>query len=139
MLLTVLCCVYSVHGIQIMCDSDECFDQPCCLITDTPINTTNFFIAGLKDDTVRLLDLSRNRNIKFLPICVGYKFPNMVFYEAERCTIKEISKFNFQNLFHLRKLNLIGNMLATIQSDTFYDLVSLRTLLLGKSCLKFDL
>lgn len=126
-------CSFLSFGAEITCDSEECFDlDPCCLITKTAINASNLTIFGLEDESVRLFDSSRNQNVEFLPIHISNKFPNLVSYDANRCAIKEISQTNFGNLFHLKMLNLVGNRLRTIVSNTFEDLVSLESLLLGK-------
>lgn len=133
-------CTSLSTGVEIVCDSEECFDDPCCLITKTAINASDLIIFGVEDESVRLFDSSRNQNVEFLPIHISNKFPNLVSYDANRCAIKEISKTNFENLFHLKMLNLIGNRLKTIVSNTFEDLVNLEFLLLGKySCLLFFL
>lgn len=126
-------CSFLSFGAEITCDSEECFDlDPCCLITKTAINASDFTISGQEDESVLLFDSSRNHNVEYLPIRISNQFPNLVTYDADRCAIKEISKSNFENLFHLRMLNLIGNRLKIIVSDTFRDLVSLESLLLGK-------
>lgn len=128
----VLCCSVICNGIEIACDDDECLDDPCCLLTVTAINVPECTISGLEDDTVRLFDSSRNRQVEFLPIRMGEKFPSLMTLDAQRCKVKEISKLNFENLFHLRTLNLNFNKLEAIQIDTFKDLVSLESLFLGK-------
>lgn len=130
--LGLLCCCYLSTSIEIACDDDECFDEPCCFITETAINATDTTLSGPEDETVSLLDISRNRKIKFLPIRVGDKFPKLTSYVADRCDITKISLENFENLFHLGTLNLYGNRLTTIESDTFHDLVSLKILKLGE-------
>lgn len=132
MFLISSCCLNLCEGNEIACDNDECFVDPCCLVTDTAINASDFTISGPEDENVRLFDSSRNRKMEFLPIFINKKFPNLITYLADRCIIKEITKNNFEHLFHLRVLNLIGNQIETIRSDTFQDLVSLKTLLLGK-------
>lgn len=129
---TVLRCIFLSIGAEIACDSDECFVDPCCLITTTAINASDFTFSGLEDESVLLFDSARNQNVEFLPIRISNKFPNLVSYNADRCAIREISKTNFANLFHLRMLNLIGNRLEIIKSDTFKDLVNLESLLLCK-------
>lgn len=128
----VLCCSICINGVEIVCDDDECFDKPCCFVKETAINASDCTISGLQDESVRLFDASRNKNLEFLLIHVGDKFPNLVSYAAERCAITEISRQNFANLFHLRMLNLNRNLIESINIDTFYDLVSLESLMLGK-------
>lgn len=130
--LITLCCSNLTSGNEIACDNEECFGDPCCLITETAISSSNFTISGPEDDTVRLFDSSRNRNVEFLPIRINERFPNLVTYLAERCVIREISKTNFEYLFHLRVLNLNGNKLEIINTDRFDALVSLESLMLGK-------
>lgn len=131
MLFSIACFSLLSNGIEITCDDNKCFDDPCCLVTETAINASDFVFSGPEDEIVRLFDASRNRKIEFLPTRIGEKFPNLVTYTAERCAIGEISKSNFEDIFHLRTLNLNGNRIKTIQVDTFIDLVSLKSLLLG--------
>lgn len=116
---------------EITCEDDDVNDEPSCFVTETAINASDFTISGPEDDTVHSFISSYNRNVEFLPIRIGKKFPNLVKYAADRCRIGDISKSNFENLFHLRTLNLNGNKLEIIKSDSFKDLVSLESLFLG--------
>lgn len=78
---------------------------PCCLVTDTAINASDFTISGPEDENMRLFDSSRNRKMEFLPIFINKRFPILVTYLADRCIIREISKDNFEHLFYLKVLN----------------------------------
>lgn len=131
-LLIILCCSNLFAGNEIACDENDCFNDPCCLLTVTAINTSYFTISGPEDDTILLFDASRNRKVEYLPVHIGDKFPSLVSYAAERCAIKEISYGNFENLFHLKTLNLNGNGIEIIRNDVFYDLVGLESVFLGK-------
>lgn len=103
---------------------------------ESAINASDVTISGQEDDLVRLFDLSRNRNVEFLPNRVGQKFPNLVSYIADRCAIREISTANFEYLFHLRILDLNGNRLESLNTDSFKDLVSLESLFLAGNKIK---
>lgn len=131
--LIVLSCILLSHAIEIACD-DKCFGggNPCCLLTDAAINSADVIISGLEDESVRLFDSSRNRKVEYLPIHIADKFPNLVTFAADRCAIKEITKNDFENLFHLQWLNLDGNKLEIIKADVFKDLISLEALKLSK-------
>ncbi|CAG9809792.1 unnamed protein product [Chironomus riparius] len=76
------------------------------------------------------------KNIKYLPVKVYKKFPNMVGYSAYNCSIQEIRYENFENLKELQCLDIQYNEISSIPSDTFKDLTKLKYLFLGTNLLK---
>jgi Leucine-rich repeat (LRR) protein len=103
----------------------------CGMQTITVINESNITIA-MRDDKMGGLTLGSNRNINYLPVLVVEKFPNLLAFYAIDCNIKEISKKNFAGLNKLKLLQLHGNQIKKINSDTFEDLILLENLSLGK-------
>jgi Leucine-rich repeat (LRR) protein len=105
------------------------------MMEETIIDDDDYTIANEKDTKVSGLLLEHNQKVKFLPIKVAEKFPNILGISAFDCKIKSISKENFENLHKLTEIHLHGNMIETIYSNTFEDLVSLEVIFLGK-CLE---
>lgn len=105
----------------------------CCTVQDpTIINATEFTFFGAKDESVEVLSLHANRKIEYLPILVFQKFPNLVRYAASECSIKEISKENFERLKKLALLILSSNKIQKLRSNTFERLTGLKWIDLGK-------
>lgn len=91
----------------------------------TAINATNFIIADLRDEEVEGIIFDRNVNIEYLPVKIHLQFPNLDIYNASRCSIKQISKENFENLSRLKSIELSGNKIQKISGNTFKGLNSL--------------
>lgn len=90
------------------------FGQPieavktCWMEPTTAIDEPGTMIST-RDGTVRGLNLSNNKKIFYLPDNVTETFPNLEGYEAWECSVKEISKQNFQGLTKLKVLSLQNN------------------------------
>lgn len=105
--------------------------KTCFMDKTTSIDTKNVTISTL-DNLIGGLDLTDNKNIFFLPVGVSEKFPNLLGYIARKVSIKEISRSNFKGMDKLKFLNLYGNQIEKITSETFIDLKNLEKLYLGK-------
>lgn len=109
-----------------------------CFMNDTAvINFNDFAISSVQDESIARLDFFTNRNIFYLPVNVSESFPKLSFYNAQNCSIKAISKENFEGLFELKKLYLDNNEIAKIPSDIFDDLGQLEWLTLGENKNRF--
>lgn len=106
--------------------------KTCDMDGTTKIDTFGFVMASSKDESIAAIQLARNKKIFFLPEKVNEKFPNLVLYSANECSIKEISKVNFKGMKLLKSLYLYHNFIEKIPSDTFEDLNSLKELELRK-------
>lgn len=84
------------------------------------------------DDTVEGINLSGNRNVRFLPVNPAEKFPNLISFDARSSSIEDISRSNFVGLTKLVKLYLENNLIKRISDDTFGDLIGLEYLSLSK-------
>lgn len=111
-------------------DSDN-YDT-CLMTNQTEISFTNFIIANLKDEEIEGIKFEGNKNIRFLPYKIYLQFPNLVIYNAERCSIKQISMQNFENLRSLKSIELRFNRIKKISGDTFKGLDNLRSVDLSK-------
>jgi Leucine rich repeat len=106
--------------------------KTCKMLETTVIDDNNVNISR-RDETVNGLRFDWNKKIAFLPVRLNDTFPNLIGYSVMACSIKEVSKKNFEGLRKLVLLRLSNNQIEKISGGTFEDLVSLRTLNLGKS------
>lgn len=108
-------------------------NQDYCLMTErTAINSTNFIIADMKDEEIEGIVFESNTNIEYLPYKIYMQFPNLDFYNAERCSIQQISKENFEKLSRLRSIVLSHNKIQKISGNTFKGLGNLLYVDLGE-------
>lgn len=89
------------------------------------INATNFVVAELRDDEIGIIVSAGNKNIEYLPYKIHMQFPNLVEYAADDCSIKQISKENFEKLNRLQKIFLSSNKIQKISGNTFKGLETL--------------
>lgn len=85
-----------------------------------------------RDESIKGLEFSKNKNIFHLPDNVAGSFPNLEEYNADFCSLIEITKRNFNGLVRLKELSLYKNQIENIADDTFEGLVALENLWLGK-------
>lgn len=123
---------------QVACENIEneewifVYNQKTCrMLALTVINSPNFTISSPRDDSVTGLSLS-NKRIFHLPIKVYEKFPNLTVYSALNCSLRTISKLNFENLTGLKVLLFSYNQIEEIDRETFESLPALQWLSLGK-------
>lgn len=101
-------------------------NQKTCFMTKTSVIVSNGYkISPLNVEGVTAISFKRNHKIFHLPEKVHEVFPNLTAYSASSCSIKTISKHNFENLNRLLVLWLYGNSIETISSNVFTDLTSL--------------
>lgn len=106
----------------------------CCFLNNaTSIDTTNSSFSGVRDDSVREINLAHNKKINFLPIRVNDKYPELRSYDAANCSVKTIAKLNFERMVNLKYLKLSSNEIETLDSDTFEDLANINYLSIGKN------
>lgn len=106
--------------------------KTCFMDSVTKIDSLQFEISSERDENVTKISLYGNKNVIYLPISVSEKFPLLTELIAWQCSVKEISKENFKNLYKLQRLDLDENQITKIQSETFEDLMGLEVLRLGK-------
>jgi Leucine rich repeat len=103
-----------------------------CFMRNTTVIDGKNVIISPRDESVLGLSFNQNKKINFLPDGVTKVFPNLIGYTALNCSIQEISIRNFAGLNKLKVLALSFNQIATINTDTFEDLISLEFINLGK-------
>ena len=137
----MFCSLKGVLADQVSCEKIENRSwalgnfKTCYMDKTTAINSADNTIAS-RDESVEGLWLQSNNKIKFLPIEVSKKFPNLLGIDAYSCSLTTISKANFKGLSKLRGLYLANNQIEKIRSDVFDGLVALEALSLGKFKLK---
>lgn len=102
--------------------------RSCSMQFATVIDSEGFMITTPSDDSIEGYNIYTNSKIEFLPENLAAKFPKLTVISAQKCSIKKITKKNFQNLNKLRGLALGSNQIEIIMSDTFEDLVLLEFL-----------
>lgn len=103
----------------------------CNMRNKTVIDADNTIISST-DESVEAIFFFVNPKIRYLPVEVSLKFPNLEVYNAFQCSLTTISKKNFWNLKKLRSLDLAENQIEMIRSDTFEDLTGLERLSLSR-------
>lgn len=115
-------CHHFVH-----CKHYEQFFVSAEAIFDTPLVD----ISCLKSEDVKWFEISENKNVKYLPMNVFRKFPNLEIYYAFKSGVVKINKNNFYGAEKLRGLWLNHNEIETIHGGSFDELKSLKWLYLG--------
>lgn len=144
-LIVVLTAMLESKADEVSCDFIENLNwsiypggfETCSMMTNVKIHTPDTSIASNYDDEFEAIQFDENHEIKFLPVNVSEHFPNLIGISAWKCSIKTISKKNFEGLTQLIALGLGFNEIEVIDAHTFEDLTSLRKLYLRKRFLLF--
>ena len=107
-----------------------------CYIEVNRIDSEGFVIEGDLDNTVKVLDVYDNKEIKFLPEKIAEKFPALEGYNVCYCAISEVKEKHFKNLQKLKILILESNEINSIASNSFKDLIKLERLYLKDNKIK---
>lgn len=98
---------------------DPIATKTCYMWSSTRIDSADFLIKSLVDHTVGGFRASDNKKVKYLPMNLGETFPNLTVLDAGWCSIKVITKENFEGLAQLQVLSLSYNKIEKIDDDTF--------------------
>lgn len=107
------------------------FQETCLLNGTTVISKENVELGGIENVNVEAIWFDDNKNIKFLPVGVNKKFPNLEYYSAENAAVEKISPLNFAGLSKLKLLYLNRNKIEIIPEDCFQGLNRLQEINLG--------
>lgn len=88
------------------------------------IDTENYALGSPLNTTVEKFYINENKEVKFLPIQVGEKFPKLLDFQATSCALTVIRNSYFKNMQNLIHLNLADNEITTIEAEAFKDLVN---------------
>lgn len=122
----------TMTGISCESISPRRYNKCCFLDNSTSIENANTSFSGVRDDSVREINFAHNKKIYFLPIRVNDKYPELRSYDATNCSLKTISKQNFERMVNLKYLKLFLNEIEKLDSNTFEDLVNINKLNIGK-------
>lgn len=139
-LLSLFAVFNSITSNEISCEKEGLHDwdfnvakvKTCFMDKTTLINQTNVTIANV-DDSFKGLSFEGNKNIRFLPVQVAEKIPNLLTYNARKCSVEDVSKENFKGLNKLKILHLAHNQIVVVPIDVFSDLSDLKALFLSEN------
>lgn len=118
---------------EVKCNTvEKCLQGFCCYLRDEATIDSPDFTIATRDVNVDLIKFFSNAKIEFLPVNVYQSLPNLVLYGAHNCSIREITKSNFERLNKLETIALWGNFIEIIKSDTFEGLANLINIDLGE-------
>lgn len=106
-------------NLDLICESVSSY---CYLNGTTSISKKGETFHFMLDQSINGLYMSGNKRIEYLPVNVHRNFPNIKQYLAEDCSIREISRKNFEKLYEVSEIRLRENQIEKIPSDTFADL-----------------
>lgn len=117
-----------LQAVEINCEKIDHFFKlgKCCYLDEaSEISRVNVTFSGLENSDVVAMLFTGNEKIKFLPVNVHRKFPNLEVYMATGTAVKEISAWHFARLSKLRMLDLAVNQIESIPDDCFRGLTNL--------------
>jgi Leucine-rich repeat (LRR) protein len=97
----------------------------------TVINSTGFTVLSPINKAVKTISLAYNKHVEFLPENLFENFPDLQIVDSAACSLRELSKATFRNLFKLEQINLDGNKIERIEGDTFETLTLLREIFIS--------
>lgn len=115
-----------IDSVEVVCERYQNIPNEYCLMNErTAINATNFVMGELRDEEVEGIVFDGNKKIEYIPYKIHMQFPNLAIYHANRCSIKQISKENFENLRRLKSIELASNKIQKLAGNTFKGLEKL--------------
>lgn len=123
--------IQNASSAQVPCETIKNYEwsdvtrKTCFMNGSTAINEATYSISSPRDESVAGFDCDGNLKIVYLPVKIYEKFPHLTVLYADGCSIKSISKANFENLVMLKRISLSKNQIETVRSSTFDDLIDL--------------
>lgn len=123
-----------MNFVEIICERfvSSSLKEHCDMTKKTAINAANFVIADLPDEDIKGIDFYDNKKIEYLPYKIYKQLPSLIEYLAYSCSIKQISKENFEKLSSLEVIRLENNRIQKILGNTFKGLERLKKVDLSK-------
>lgn len=116
-----------IDSAEVPCERFETSLVEVCFMNErTSINSTKFVVAELRNDEMQGIIFTNNTKIEYLPYKIHLQFPNLIYYYADKCSIKQISKENFESLNRLERIDLSFNRIQKISGNTFQGLGKLQ-------------
>lgn len=116
-----------IDSVEIACErfADILGSEYCIMDKKTEINASNFVVGDLRDEGVAGINFEFNTAIEYLPYKIHMQLPNLVNYVANHCSVKQITKENFEKLTRLKYILLLSNQIQKIPGNTFKGLEGL--------------
>jgi Leucine-rich repeat (LRR) protein len=92
------------------------------------IKNSDFKLQIDRDEKIEAFKVHKIDTVSYLPIEIYGNFPNLKYYHSQFCSVRNLTKSNFEKLTNLIFLSLSNNRLSFIDSDVFEDLKNLRNL-----------
>jgi Leucine-rich repeat (LRR) protein len=136
LILVLLTGLVAVHSIcaseEVACTIAQSEILECNFSNETAISTAETKISNPKNDKVEWLAASHNKDMKFVPVDIVEKFPNLIYIMFYKNSIESLTKRSFHGLNNLKRLYFSEEPITNIDEDAFDDIEDLRTLkLLG--------
>lgn len=107
-----------------------------CVLKNYEIDRSNYSFTPSVIANITYFDIGGNNLVKFLPINIGQKFPNLEKLSVYKCSLRKVGNESLRGLSALKKLLLYKNSITDIEVGAFHDLRSLEELDLSKNNLK---
>lgn len=92
-----------------------------CNIENQTIKKEESRIISPFNVTLKAFSIKNNYDVKFIPVNIGEKFPNILVFQIFNCSVKKIGKTHFNNLFQLRQIVLTNNVIAEVDDQPFQN------------------
>lgn len=113
--------------VEIACErfNNDIVVEFCDMTEKTIINSTNFIIADLRDEDIEGIRFDGNKRVEYLPYKTYMQLPNLVYFTASGCSLKQIIRENFEKLSRLKFLDFSFNQIQKISGNTFSGLTDI--------------
>lgn len=98
-----------------------------CFVNQT-IGSESYAVKTPVNASVQQFYIHDDRDVKFLPIGIGEKFPNLMEVRATSCGLVVVRNHYLKNMRNLKFLRMNDNKIAYIESGSFSELISLKRL-----------
>lgn len=124
----------NVEAVKVNCEKIERFSEyknACYLNESSVIEANKVTFTGPDKSEINAILFDDNKRIRFLPVNIYKKFPNLEFFSSRNTSVKEISALNFKFLASLKVLNLQENQIEFIPDYCFDGLTRLNEIYLS--------
>lgn len=104
-----------------------------CRIEKQKIDDAFATVSSTSNSTVEAFDIRHEKEVSFIPMQIANKFPGLVVFHINNCSIKSIGAKDLKGLKRLRILHMPRNEIGTIDKDAFKDLFKLEWLCLNSN------
>lgn len=106
-----------------------------CTITHL-LKAEDYVLGSPANTSIEHVVVTEDKRVKYLPMFVGEKFPNLKGYNAWKSGLTVVRNHYFKNMKNLEYLTLSYNQIAAIEANAFRDLVNVNDLKLGNNMIE---